>query len=173
MPEIKALDAHIVLLTHAPTDLTVLHSALAQLPQEFPPVTGVNLQALESEAQMATLLAHELAAAQIIILRVLGRLGSVPGFAELVDQARRQGRHLIAISGTGEPDPELAVVSTVSPDVLQQALTYFQAGGSDQPGAAAALSVRSSSADRLWLRTGAGFARAWTISPRLAPRRRH
>ncbi len=130
MSKINAMGAHIALLTHAPNDLTVLHSALAQLPQDFPPVTGVDLQALESEAQMAALLARELAATQIIVLRVLGRLGSVPGFAELVGQARRRGRHLIAISGTGEPDPELATVSTVSSDVLQQALTYFQAGGS-------------------------------------------
>ena len=130
MREMNAAGARIALLTHAPNDLTVLHSALAQLPQEFPPVTGVNLQALESEAQMTALLAHEFVAAQIIILRVLGRLGSVPGFAELIGQARKQGRHLIVISGTGEPDPELAAVSTVSSGVLQQALTYFQAGGS-------------------------------------------
>ena len=130
IPEVKGLGAHIALLTHAPNDLTVLHSALTQMPQDFPPVTGVNLQALESETQMAVLLTHELAAAQIIVLRVLGRLGSVPGFAELVRHAQSQGRHLIAVSGTGEPDPELAAVSTVSSDVLQQALAYFQAGGS-------------------------------------------
>ena len=130
MPEVKGLGVHIALLTHAPNDLTVLHSALTQMPQDFPPVTGVNLQALESETQMAVLLTHELAAAQIIVLRVLGRLGSVPGFAELVRHAQSQGRHLIAVSGTGEPDPELAAVSTVSSDVLQQALAYFQAGGS-------------------------------------------
>ncbi|MBC7702797.1 MAG: cobaltochelatase subunit CobN, partial [Rhodoferax sp.] len=122
--------AQIALLTHTPNDLTVLHSALTQLSPDFPPVTGVNLQALESEAQMAALLAHELADAQIIVLRVLGRLGSVPGFAELLRQARKQGRQLIVISGTDEPDPELAAVSTVSPHVLQQAVTYFQAGGS-------------------------------------------
>ena len=122
--------AQLALLTHAPSDLTVLHSALAQMPQDFPPVAGVNLQALESETQLSEMLAHELADARIIILRVLGRLGSVSGFAELVRHAQRQGCHLIAVSGTGEPDPELAAVSTVPPDVLQQALAYFQAGGS-------------------------------------------
>jgi cobaltochelatase CobN len=63
MREMDVTGAHLALLTHAPNDLTVLHSALAQLPQEFPPVTGINLQTLESEAQMALLLAHELAAA--------------------------------------------------------------------------------------------------------------
>ncbi|MCK9202575.1 MAG: cobaltochelatase subunit CobN, partial [Gallionella sp.] len=70
------------------------------------------------------------ASARIIVLRVLGRLGSVPGFADLVHQAQNQGLHLIVISGTGEPDPELAAASTVSSDVLHQVQSYFQAGGS-------------------------------------------
>ena len=79
---------------------------------------------------MAELLEHQLASASIIVLRVLGRLGSVPGFADLVRHAKKQGLHLIAISGTGEPDPELAAASTVSSDVLHQVQAYFQAGGS-------------------------------------------
>ncbi len=120
----------IALLTHAPNDLVVLHGALAQMPDHFPPVTGVNLQTLESEAQMAALLAHEIATAQIIIVRILGHAGSVPGFAELVRHARDRGRHLIVISGTGEPDAELAAASTVAPQLAQETLAYFQAGGS-------------------------------------------
>lgn len=120
----------IALLTHAPNDLMVLQSALAQMSEGFPQVTGINLQALENDAQMAELLEHQLASANIIVLRVLGRLGSVPGFADLLRQAKSQGRHLIAISGTGEPDPELAAASTVSPAVLHQVQAYFQAGGS-------------------------------------------
>ena len=120
----------IALLTHAPNDLMVLQSSLAQMPEGFTAVTGINLQALESDAQMAELLEHQLASARIIVLRVLGRLGSVPGFADLLRHAKSQGRHLIAISGTGEPDPELAAASTVSSDVLHQVQAYFQAGGS-------------------------------------------
>ncbi len=120
----------IALLTHAPNDLMVLQSALAQMQEGFPQCTGINLQGLESDAQMAKLLQHQLAPARIIVLRVLGRLGSVPGFTDLVRQAKNQGRHLIAISGTGEPDPELAAASTVSSDVLHQVSAYFQAGGS-------------------------------------------
>jgi cobaltochelatase CobN len=126
----QAMDAPIALLTHAPNDLMVLHNALAQMPAGFSQVSGINLQALENDAQMADLLAHQLASARIVVLRVLGRLGSVPGFADLVRHAQSQGRHLIAISGTGEPDPELAAASTVASDVLHQVQTYFQAGGS-------------------------------------------
>ena len=122
------MNTPIALLTHAPNDLMVLQSALAQMPEGFPEVTGINLQALENDEQMAELLQHQLASARIIVLRVLGRLGSVPGFADLVRHC--QGRHLIAISGTGELDPEPAAASTVSSDVLHQVQAYFQAGGS-------------------------------------------
>jgi len=127
---IADMNKPIALLTHAPNDLMVLQSAQAQMPEGFPEVTGINLQALESDAQMAGLLEHQLASANIIVLRVLGRLGSVPGFADLVRHAKSRGLHLIAISGTGEPDPELAAASTVSSDVLHQVQAYFQAGGS-------------------------------------------
>ncbi|MDO9424984.1 MAG: cobaltochelatase subunit CobN [Methylobacter sp.] len=124
------MSAPIALLTHAPNDLIVLQSALTQMPEGFPQCTGINLQALESDTQMAELLNHQLGTARIIVLRVLGRLGSVPGFADLLRLAKNRQLHLIAISGTGEPDPELAAASTVSSDVLHQVQTYFQAGGS-------------------------------------------
>ena len=58
-----------------------LQSALAQMPEGFPHVIGINLQSLENDAQTAALLQHQFSAARIIVLRVLGRLGSVPGFA--------------------------------------------------------------------------------------------
>ncbi|MDQ1923243.1 cobaltochelatase subunit CobN [Massilia pseudoviolaceinigra] len=129
-PDFPQGPAHIALLTHASNDLTVLHHAVSQLPPEFGAVSGVSLQRLDADGGATALLSGEVQGARIIILRVLGRLGSVPGFADLVSHARRHGQHLIAISGTGEPDPELAAVSTVAPDVLQQTLNYFHCGGS-------------------------------------------
>jgi cobaltochelatase CobN len=124
--------ATIAVLTHAPNDLTALHHAVSQLPEGFGRVAGINLQALQSDADMAALLGvnGELAASRVVIVRVLGRLGSVPGVAELLRTAQRSGVYLIAVSGTGEPDPELAAVSTVPADVLQQVMAYLQAGGS-------------------------------------------
>ena len=120
----------IAVLTHAPNDLTVLHHARTMLPGDFAPIAGVDLQALQSDADMAALLSGQLRAGRVIILRVLGRLGGVPGVGELLRAAQRGGVYLIAVSGTGEPDPELAAVSTVPADVLQQTMAYFQAGGS-------------------------------------------
>jgi cobaltochelatase CobN len=130
---VSRIYSQIALLTHAPNDLTVLHNALLHMPTDFPATTGVDLQALEGENRIAELFdpaSGELAGVKVIVLRVLGRLGSVPGFADLLREVQARGRHLIAISGTGEPDPEMAAVSTVAPDVLQQALAYFQGGGS-------------------------------------------
>lgn len=120
----------IALLTHAPGDLTVLMAARAQLPDGFAAVQAVDLQQLQTSGQMMALLEHDLAGCRLVLLRVLGRLGSAPGLTELVAEVRRQGRHMIAISGTGEPDPELAAISSVSPAVLHQTMAYFQAGGS-------------------------------------------
>jgi len=116
----------IALLTHAPNDLMVLQSAQAQMPEGFPEVTGINLQALESDAQMAELLEHQFASANIIVLRVLGRLGSVPALPIwfVTPKTRialnRDQRHRRA-------GPELAAASTVSSDVLHQVQAYFQA----------------------------------------------
>ena len=136
MLDLPKANARIVLLTHAPSDLVMLHSALELLPADFPQCAGVNLQGVESEAvQDSTPVIvsnnpKSLASAEIIILRVLGRLSAVQGFTELVNQAKQRGRYLIAVSGTGEPDPELAAISSVAPEVLQTAMMYFQAGGS-------------------------------------------
>ncbi len=83
---------NIALLTHAPNDLTVLRSAIAQLPAELATVSGVNLQSIDSPALMQALLAEELASVQVIVLRVLGRLGSVAGFAELARHAKQRDK---------------------------------------------------------------------------------
>lgn len=128
----------IALLTHAPTDLSMLASARAQLPADFPAVAGYDLQRLQSDTDeegnprrtLADLLRGELAGAAVIVLRVLGRVGAVAGFPELLRTARVEGRHLIVLSGAGEPDAELAAASTAPADVQQQALAYFSAGGS-------------------------------------------
>ncbi|MCF0071156.1 cobaltochelatase subunit CobN [Dyadobacter sp. CY261] len=119
----------VVFLTHADTDLLTLDRALQLLPDDFPKTTGISLMAIKSEEQMQQLLQREIAAARIIIIRIHGRLSSIPGFNELVKLAGQRGQHLIVVSGTGELNPEFAAVSTVSPAVLQETLAYLQAGG--------------------------------------------
>jgi cobaltochelatase CobN len=118
-----------VFLSHADTDLLTLHRAIQSLPEEFPRTLGINLMAVKSEAHMSQLLEREIAGARVIILRILGRPSSIPGFSELVQRAKKQEQHLIIVSGTGDFNPEYAAVSTVSPDILQNTLNYLDAGG--------------------------------------------
>jgi len=119
----------IVFLSHADTDLLTLHRAIQSLPSDFPRTLGINLLAVKSEAHMAQLLDREIAGAKIIILRILGRPSSIPGFSELVQRARQQGQHLIIVSGTSDFNPEYAAASTVTPAILQETLDYLDAGG--------------------------------------------
>ncbi len=130
MPDSARSRDGIVLFTHAPSDLAMLHSAVGQLPQGFPPVRGVNLQAMEMTPRSGTPFERELESAHVILFRILGGGRSVPGFAELVQFARAHDQQLIVVSGTGEPEPELAAASTAPSAVIQRVLAYFQAGGS-------------------------------------------
>ena len=99
MSELNRKNALIALLTHAPNDLTVLYSALAQIPDDFAQTIGINIQTLESEAQMSELLNLQLTSARIIVLRILGRLGSVPGFPEVTKTAYTvRGQHCVLLA---------------------------------------------------------------------------
>ncbi|KJV25719.1 cobalt chelatase [Aquitalea magnusonii] len=118
----------IVLLSHAGTDLTAL--GRVHWPQDFSPVSGLALQHIADENQMQQLLDGPLASARILLLRVLGRVQAIPAFDALRQQALARRQALIILSGTGEPDPELAALSTVPPAIQQDANAYLQAGGS-------------------------------------------
>ena len=78
---------------------------------------------------MAALLAGELLHARVVVVRVLGRLSGIPGWQALLHAAGERRQSLLVVSGTGEPNPELDVVSTVSPAILRETLGYLQAGG--------------------------------------------
>ena len=71
------------------------------------------------------------AAERVVVVRLLGGLQSVPGFRHLAGSARARNQHLLVISGSGSPDPELTAASTVSPAVVHEATAYLQAGGRD------------------------------------------
>jgi cobaltochelatase CobN len=116
-------------LTHADTDLLSLANAIESFPDGFGKVHGVSLSSIHNDAQMRQLLDGEVGRAEILLVKVLGRLSNVPGYGMLLDHVRNAGQHLLLVSGTGEPDPELAASSTVPPRVLEETLAYLQAGG--------------------------------------------
>jgi cobaltochelatase CobN len=121
----------ILFLSHADTDLLALRPALAALPDGFPPVRALSLGQISTEEHLAAALAWPGAAPRVVVARLLGGVPSVPGFRALAETARACGQHLIIVSGTGNPDPELTAASTVSPAVVHEATAYLQAGGPD------------------------------------------
>jgi cobaltochelatase CobN len=121
----------LLFLTHADTDLLALRHALADLPEGFPSVRALSLGQVAPEGHLAAALACPGPEPRVVLARLLGGLPSVPGFRGLADAARGRGQHLIVVSGTGSPDPELTAASTVSPAVVHEATAYLQAGGRD------------------------------------------
>ncbi|CAJ0808926.1 hypothetical protein LMG19083_04801 [Ralstonia psammae] len=119
----------IVLLSHAGTDLTALARARATLPDDFVAVDAVNLQTIDSAERMDALIASTLPEARVVVVRLLGRAHDVPGFDALCKAARIRSQALIVVSGTGEPDPELAALCNVSPALQHEVTAYLQAGG--------------------------------------------
>jgi cobaltochelatase CobN len=119
----------IVLLTHADSDLAALSRCLALLPAGFSRVQGFSLQSVGDPRDMANLLADVLTHARVVVVRVLGRLSGIPGWQALVRAASERRQSLLVVSGTGEPNPELDYVSSVSPAILHETLAYLQAGG--------------------------------------------
>lgn len=117
------------LLSHADTDLLNLRAARETLPDDFGPVTGALLGSIRNEAQMATLLGGEVGCAEVVLARIHGQVRGVPGIDLLLSHARKAGQTLLLISGTGEPDPELAALSLAPAHALDTARAYLAASG--------------------------------------------
>src|SRR5262249_44241522 len=105
--------------------------ALTGLPHGFPPVRALSLGKVATEEHLAAALAWPGATPRVVVARLLGGIASVPGFRALAEAARARGQHLIVVSGTGQPDPELTAAPTVSPAVVHETTAYLQAGGPD------------------------------------------
>ncbi len=123
------ISPRVVLLSHAGTDLTALVRARAALPGDFAAVEAVNLQTIDSADRMNMLLATTLLEARVVVVRLLGRAHDVPGFDALLKAASTHHQALIVVSGTGEPDPELAALCNVPPALQHEVTAYLQAGG--------------------------------------------
>jgi hypothetical protein len=80
-----------------------LHHAQAELPSGFPAIEAASLSKITTPEHMAALLAGPLGEPNIVIVRVLGGISSVPGFGLLKQHIRSRGRHLLVLSGTGAP----------------------------------------------------------------------
>jgi len=120
--------ALIAFLTHAGTDLMTLDRARPDLPPGLN-VLGIALGAIAGEEQMLATLNGDLARAAVVLLRIHGRVESVPALDLLRQRCRERGQRLLFISGTGEFDPQLAQAGDVPPDILQTVTSYLYCGG--------------------------------------------
>ncbi len=118
----------VLLLTHADTDLLTLTRAREILPSELR-VEGLSLMRLQTEEQM-TLLADSVAGrARIVIMRLHGELSGVPALDRWQQRCRETHRHLVIVSGTGEPRADFARAGSVPLDVVDGVTTYLMLGG--------------------------------------------
>jgi len=124
--------SELLLLTHADTDLLTLSRAVAGMPDDFPPVRGLNLGSLPTTAHIEEFIKTELDSVQVIVLRSLGgRQGFIHGFDRLVEAAMQQGKDLICVPGTEGLDPELTAHSNVPVPVIHDVYRYLHFGGTD------------------------------------------
>jgi cobaltochelatase CobN len=122
--------APIVFITSADTDIQVLASAWAHLPQGFPEVRVVNLLALQQQLTIDTYAEEVLEKAQAIVVRLLGGVGYWPYGLEVVQEiAARTGATLILLPGDDKPDTALFSRSTLPLAEVNQVWRYLIEGG--------------------------------------------
>ena len=122
----------VVFLTAADSEIQTLALAQSQLPADFPPVRGANLLQLQQQLSIDTYADTVLAAAQVIILRLLGGRAYWPYGLEVVEETvARSGAALIVLPGDDRPAPDLISHSTVPLTVANQFWRYLNAGGGE------------------------------------------
>jgi cobaltochelatase CobN len=118
-----------MLLSHAETDVLVLQRALEDLPAGFPPVTGHSLNGVTSPNALRDLVGGGPGTKLVVIARVHGAPDSVRGLSELVQEADRDGWHVVVISGVTSEVSSWPRTSAVSLALTTDLTSYFMAGG--------------------------------------------
>lgn len=118
----------IILLSHAATDLLALRRAVDDLPRDFPPVVGYSLNGLATASALSELVCAQPDSKLVVIVRVHGAAGAVPGLVELVAEAERGGWSVVVISGV-DAVAVMPRTAGVSADLATSLTAYFMAGG--------------------------------------------
>ncbi len=122
--------APIVLMTAADTDIQTLAAAATQLPADIPQIRVVNLLQLQQQLTIDTYAEDVLAAAKVIIVRLIGGQSYWSYGLEVVEATVKQtGATLIVVPGDERPDPTLISHSTAALTVVNQVWQYFIEAG--------------------------------------------
>jgi cobaltochelatase CobN len=140
----------LVLLSHAETDLLALERARAELPAGFPCVVGHSLLGLSAPQALPALFGKRRSPRLLVIVRIHGTVASVPGLAELIGLAHREGWALVVISGVGGNAELLPRTANVKPQLASNLTSYFMAGGV----ANVAQALRYAAAEQLGITVG-------------------
>ena len=122
------LTAGLVLLSHAETDLLALERARGDLPAGFPRIVGHSLLGLVGADALLALFGAQRSPQLLTMVRIHGTVASVPGLAELLGLAHREGWGLVVISGVGGTDL-LPRTAGVKAELASNLTSYFMAGG--------------------------------------------
>ena len=123
--------APLLLLSSAETDLGLLAERLRQPPWQSLEVRALNLAALQHPAVIDHYLRSTVAAARLVLVRLLGGRGHWSyGLERLRDwAAARPGRQLLVLSGTAEGEEDLISLGTVIPDLARALGQALREGG--------------------------------------------
>jgi len=120
----------ILFLTHADTDLLAISKITPKLPADFPSIHAFSLNQLKTEAQVSVFLDEQLPSAQVVVARLHGgRVGFRHGFEALITACNAQGKDLVCVPGTADPDPELTALSNAPLPVIHDVYNYLTLGG--------------------------------------------
>ena len=120
----------IVVLSAADTELSSLAAARSALGETFPAVRLANLMQLSHNASVDLYCEAIVAAARLVIVRLLGGKPYWPyGVEQIVETCAGTGATLALLPGDDQPDPELAAHSTIGAEAYQRLWSFLLHGG--------------------------------------------
>ena len=121
--DLEQTPGEIVLLSSADTELALLAAAQARLRAQNPAVPGLRLASILQLGHnfSVDLYMETVAAARLVIARLLGGSAYWPyGVERLVENCHKHGIPLALLPGDDKPDPELADLSTLTPEAVRR-----------------------------------------------------
>jgi cobaltochelatase CobN len=122
----------IVILSAADTELACLSAAYAGFSEPKPSLRLANLLQLQHHLSVDAYVESVIAAAKLVVVRLLGGLRYWPyGIEEVAAACRAHGAKLVCLPGDDQPDPELGDFTTVDGRDAHRLWRYFTEGGID------------------------------------------
>jgi cobaltochelatase CobN len=122
--------ADVVVLSFSDSDLSALANAWQQDSDVLPTLRLASLKRLRHPMSVDLYVDSVVTRARAVIVRCLGGLDYWRyGLERIADAARDQGLLFAALPGDDRPDPRLAAMSTVPPEMLERFDRAFREGG--------------------------------------------